>query len=255
MGHISPALTALIAAARASGAADDRHYREVYEPLERAESRAATAGAPAITIDPAVISESDILCAKTCEDEYAVADFPVAGPADFAAKIEFMVERKMFAGIDQGERLMADASRLAAFDPATPIQTLAKLRSDISDRQDAIDRPPGDLQVTLSRQLSWDNSRLLHVMLAQQPQSLIDVFSLVSGMAELASQEIDPDPENPDVKEIAEAGDLIQIAGTSIVAFLASIDVQPLNAYDRLDLRRCMRLSGERFPAPREAQA
>lgn len=252
MAAISGDLAALIKTAREAAEAEATHYRDVYEPCERVASRAAS-GSPSINIDPAVVDENNALCAANCEAEYGVADFPISCAADFEAKITFMVEREMFRAIDQGERVLEDARHLAAVASPTPIQMLAQLRSDLSARQDVVHDDSDDM--ALSRHLSHDLSRLLHVMLSQQPQSMVDVFSLVAAMAELASQELDPDPANPNVAEIADAGELIQIAATSIVAFLASINVEPLNAYDRLDLRRCLRLSGKRFPAPQEAQA
>ena len=136
---------------------------------------------------------------------------------------------------------------------STPIQMLAQLRSDISARQDVIHSERGDMEN--SRRLSQDLSRLLHVMLSQKPQSLVDVFSLVAAMSELASQELCPDPDKPDVEEISEAGLLIEMTGTNIVAFLVANNVEPQNAYDRSDARRCLSLSAERFPHAAEAVA
>ncbi len=45
--------------------------------------------------------------------EWDVARFPVASPADFHAKIAFMVERQMFDGLNHSEQMLADAARLA----------------------------------------------------------------------------------------------------------------------------------------------
>lgn len=53
------------------------------------------------------------LLKRTVDDEWEVANFPAASPADFHAKVAFMVERQMFDGIDHSEMLMADATRLA----------------------------------------------------------------------------------------------------------------------------------------------
>ena len=252
MAAISGDLAALIKAAGEAAEAEATHYRDVYEPLERVASR-ATSGSPAINIDPAAVDENNALCAANCEAEYRVADFPISSAADFEAKIAFMVEREMFRGVDQGERVLEDARHLAAVATPTPIQLLAQLRSDLSSRQEAVHDDSGDM--ALSRHLSHDLSRLLHVMLSQQPQSMVDVYSLVAAMGELASQELNPDPDKPDVAEIGEAGELIQIAATSIAAFLVLTNVQPLNAYDRNDAKRCLRLSAERFPQPAEIAA
>lgn len=45
--------------------------------------------------------------------EWDVIRFPVTSPADFHAKIAFMVERGLFEGIDHSEQMLADATRLA----------------------------------------------------------------------------------------------------------------------------------------------
>ncbi len=53
------------------------------------------------------------LGAAMTDAEWKVANFPAATPADFHAKVAFMVGRQMFDGIDHSELMLADAARLA----------------------------------------------------------------------------------------------------------------------------------------------
>lgn len=45
--------------------------------------------------------------------EWDVVRFPVTSPADFYAKIAFMIERDLFDGMNHSEQMLADAARLA----------------------------------------------------------------------------------------------------------------------------------------------
>lgn len=60
----------------------------------------------------AAIDHSNGLSDRVAATEWAVANFPAATPADFHAKVAFMVERFMFDGLDHSAQMLADAARL-----------------------------------------------------------------------------------------------------------------------------------------------
>ncbi|MEN2746453.1 hypothetical protein [Sphingomonas sp. T9W2] len=257
MAPIANELVALLAAAQAASEAEAQHYREVLEPLELAAAGAASDGAAA-DIDPAIYEQNNALCAQNCETEIAVTDFPVTSAADFKAKIAFMAERELFRGIDQSEMLQADADRLTSLSAPTSIQTLAKLRSDILDRQEAIDlgkknlTPDGGDRTNAEcedRQCSDNLADLLNVMLTMNPASLADILSLAAAIAEISSQALVSDD-----RDVNDAGQRIQHAAEAMVAFLGQ-QVETQNKTDAYEVRRCTRIVGVRFPTAKEVAA
>lgn len=153
---------------------------------------------------------------------------------------------------------MLNSNRRAVLAAPTSIQTLAKLRSDILDRQEAIDlgkknlSPDGGDPTNADcedRQCSDNLADLLNVMLTMNPSSLADILSLAAAIAEISSQALVSDD-----RDVNDAGQRIQHAAEAMVAFLGR-QVETQNKTDAYEVRRCTHIVGVRFPAAKETAA
>lgn len=101
-------LAELIDVANDARAASDAHYETHLKPFAKvspAERSRLVAHATRL--------RSNDLGDESAWAEIAVCQFVANSPADFHAKIVFMIERDIFSGMDWSAEMLADATRLA----------------------------------------------------------------------------------------------------------------------------------------------